>query len=212
MRNLRNKNKATVIVAFLKKNWLWLLIGLGLLVYVVPFVYRKMQNFLADIKANRKDNETKVIIHQVKNETIQNSVKNTHATPQKTLTEFQKIKVRYSRRIPKTKAGELLWQSLYSDAENIAKALGTHAKENQAWFGFDGVLPDRPDPKAFFEDEKEAVRIAKKYPKTFDILSALYFELFTRSKNLKLDLLEYLSKSQIQEIRKSHKQFKSTWL
>ena len=212
MRTRTSYRKSSKIGAFFKRNWISVIVVLLLAVLVLPWVVYKIQDFVSNLKANSKDNETKVIVNNVKNETVQNSAQNTNSSSSSTVIEkkYKGIVGKYKNRIKPTDTK--LWNSLKSDAHNLALALGTHAKENQAWFGLDGFLPDRPDVGAFTEDEKEAIRILKKYPKTFDILAELYYTTATRSHDLRKDIMKYINKSDIAILRKHYKNYKTTWL
>jgi hypothetical protein len=212
MRTRTSYTKSSKIGAFFKRNWISVIVVLLLAVLVLPWVVYKIQDFVANLKANSKDNETKVIVNNVKNETVQNSATNTNSSTSSNAIEkkYYGIKAKYKNRIKPTDTK--LWNSLKSDAHNLAYALGTHAKENQAWFGLDGLLGDRPDVGAFTEDEKEAIRILKKYPKTFDILAELYHTTATRSRDLRQDINKYIVKSDISILRKHYKNYKTSWL
>lgn len=207
-----NIKKSSKIGAFFKRNWISIVIVILLAVLVLPWIIYKIQDFLANLKANRKNNETKLVVNTVKNENVQNSAQNTHLSSNSPTLEkkYTGIKAKYKNRIKPSDT--ILWNSLKQDAHNLAYALGTHAKENQAWFGLDGLLGDRPDLDALTEDEKEAVRILKKYPKTFDILADLYHTTATRSHDLKKDIVKYIDKSDIAILRKHYKNYKTVWL
>lgn len=212
MRKRTLNTKSSKIGAFFKRNWIAIVIVILLSVLVLPFIVYKIQDFIANLKANRKDNETKIIVNNVKNDAVQNSATNSNSSASSSAIEkkYFGIKAKYKNRINPTNT--TLWNSLKQDAHNIAYALGTHAKENQAWFGLDGILADRPDIGAFTEDEKEAIRILKKYPKTFDILAELYHTTSTRSRDLRQDIKKYIDKSDIAILRKHYKNYKTSWL
>lgn len=207
-----SNNKSSKIGAFFRRNWISIVVVLLLVVMIVPWLVYKIQDFVANLKNNSKDNETKIIVNNVKNDEVQNSAQNTNSSTTSAVIEkkYTGIVAKYKNRIKPTNTA--LWHNLKQDAHNLALALGTHAKENNAWFGLDGILPDRPDLDALTENEKEAVRILKKYPKTFDILAELYYKTATRSHDLKKDIFKYIGNSDIAILRKHYKNYKTSWL
>lgn len=206
-----NKLKASKIGAFFKRNIIWIVVFSLIGIFLIPFLIYRIQDFVSKLKQNKEDNITEIKSNQVKNEVKKNNTVNTNSSASSDDLEYKYkvIKKKFSNRVKLSDTR--LWISLKNDSHNLAFALGTHATENRPLFGADW-LPDRPDSSAFFENEAEALRILKKYPNTFDILAELYYSLATRSNNLKLDIKKYLSQSQIDELRKRHKNYKRTWL
>ncbi|MEA9414262.1 hypothetical protein, partial [Flavobacterium sp. PL02] len=65
---------------------------------------------------------------------------------------------------------------------------------------------------AWSEDEKGAISILKKHTGTFPILEELYYKTATKSKNLRNDILKYLSSSQYNDLAKFYKSKGYNWL
>ena len=159
------------------------------------------------IKENKIENEAELADTKVKTEQATNSSQNTHSSEVQLTDKFKIIQKKFNNR----NISDALWKELKADSFNLANALGTDAKSNSSWFGM-SWLEDRPDPSAFFENEKEAKRILKKYPRTFDVLAELYYRLATRSKDLRTDCKKYLSDSDLKEMRTYYKKYNKVWL
>lgn len=214
MRRTRNKyssvnSQPNKFLSFLQRNWVGITIALLLILFVLPFVVMKLQNVIQNIKNNKVDNETKALINQTENSTVQNNVQNTNLSNIDLTSKAGQIKKKFSKRFVK---GSKLFDQIKNDAYNLAIALGTDAKSNQAWFGLEGWLPDRPDLDSLTEDEKTAGDILVKYPRTFDILAECYFKLATRSHDLRKDINKYLTNQQIKNLRLWYKKHGQTWI
>lgn len=196
-----NRNKkalsTSAFFTYVKRFW-WILP----LAYICIWAYYQIKKLI-------DSQETKLNIQEVKNNVVKTNVSNTNSSTSDKTKQFNLIKqkFKYSKNVsPKT------WDSLKSDAENLALALGTHAKNNRAWFDMDNWFGDRPDANSFFEDEKKATDILIKYPNTFPILEELYYKLFTRSRNLKSDIVQYIPEKSIIKLKQHYKKFGKTWL
>jgi predicted S18 family serine protease len=157
--------------------------------YVIPFFKRMKET--QDVK-----NEVKTIEnHAVKSE-AENSQNNV---------EIQKKKASaIKKKYPKISTS--LMNNLKTYAQNIAASFGTDVENYRPLFGVSGL------PKVhnqFTEDEDQVVSILKKTIGTFDVVAELYQNVYTLNRNLKSDIYKYLSKSDIEEIRKAHRKFTS---
>lgn len=192
MQRSRIKNKQlNQLLLFVQKYWLLLIVLLGVAM-AVPFFVRffKKQNVIT--QTANLENAVKV-----------NSAQNATVNP-----TIQKKKANaFLTKYPNLKKADL--HRLETYAHGIAKALGVDAWNEHPLFGVD-FLPlvfDKWD-----EDEEEVVRILKKVPGTFPIVADLYYSVYTRSRNLKTDLLKYLDKSDLNKVRATYKQYKKVWI
>lgn len=197
------KNHTSKFALFLKANWIKLLLALLFFLFVFPWIYRKAQDALSSFKQNKKDNATDELKNEIDNAIKVNSAQNSTANPTTRTTKQLAVSKKYkSRRLPKSKMRELA-----NIAENIAIAFGTNAEENGPLFGVD-MFGDVPKTfSAMTEDEKEAIKQLKKVPGTFGIVADYYYNVYTRSRNLKTDIKRYLSSSQINELRDHYKKY-----
>lgn len=182
-------------IEFIKSNWMKLLFGLLLLIFIIPRVVKYLKTKSEEIKRNK-----------IEEETLTQANENTYLSPAK-LEEKAKRSIKKYPLLTKAKVQEII-----NSSHNLALALGTNASSNRPWFGWE-FLPDRPDPNAFFEDEDKAVSILKKYPGTFPALAEFYFSVATRGRNLKVDINRYLSKTDIESVKKQWKKYGNyNWL
>lgn len=172
------------------KHWLKFLFGFLLLLFGLPPLLRYLKNVATKAKENKMYNEA-----------ILSSAENSTLTPSKIKEKAKRLGTKYKHISPK-KFNEIL-----ASAQNLSIALGTNATSNGKFFGID-MFPDVvKDWSALTEDEDKAVKILKKYPGTFEILEDLYSKVATRGRNLKKDIHQYLSASDIIEVKEQWKKF-----
>lgn len=183
-RFVQKSNPATNsgIINYIKMNWVLILA----ILLVVPFLYRYISELLAKAKAQT-----------LKNETIVSNAQNAKSSPtiisQKSFDIFKKY--------PKVKPPEM--ERYKTVAQKIAIALGTNVEDNHLVFG----MVDLYNVNSWVEDENEVVKLLKTVPTTFPIVEDLYYHVFTKSRNLKNDLLSYLSKSDLEKVRSTQKRY-----
>lgn len=202
MRYSKSSNNKNKIVNWLKQNWLISLI-LVLVLYFLPSVFRYLKSLKDSL-------EVKSNLSNLKNESANSANENTYASTAKLNDKEKKLRQKTKRKYPNL--SDLKLRELTNNAFNIAIALGQNATSNRPWFDL-SFLPDRPDPDAWFEDEEAAKKILKKHPGTFPLLAEYYNSLATRNQDLRKDIHNKLSKSDIDEVRKHWKKFGNyNWL
>lgn len=192
MRRSRIKNRQlNKLLLFIQKYWLLIIVFVGALMAVPFFVrYFKKQNVITQT-ANL---ENAVQVNSAQNATVNPTIQKKKANA-------------FLTKYPNLKKADL--HRLETYAHGIAKALGTDAWGEHPLFGvsFAPLVFDKWD-----EDEKEVVRILKKVPGTFPIVADLYYSVYTRSRNLKTDLLKYLDKSDLNKVRATYKKHNIVWI
>lgn len=176
------------LIPFFKKYGIFLIV----LFLVFPYLYKYI----------------KMTINSVKNTNLQaeqtaNSNENGKADPIITKTKVDAIKQKYPT-IPKKTMDDIL-----ASAFKIAKAFGTNVDDNHVLLG--GTI-DLYNVAAWTEDEKTAIKYLKKHTGTFPILEEVYYKTATKSKNLRNDILSYLSNSQYSDLAKYYKSKGYNWL
>ncbi|CAN1538476.1 hypothetical protein MCETHM1_01658 [Flavobacteriaceae bacterium] len=178
-------NKAKI---FLSKYWLLMLV----LLFGLPPLIRYIRTQIALMKGNTEAN--KAIVN-----TAQNATANPVTIKKKT-DAVQKI-------YPNVTTTDM--QRYSTVAQGVAKALGTNVEDNHivlsGTFEFFNV-------SALTENEDEVVRLLKTVPTTFPIVEQLYYNVHTRSRNMKNDLLKYLSKKDLDQIRAVQKKYGKTFI
>lgn len=191
MRNTRNKKPSfldTQIIPFFKKYGIFLII----LFLVFPYAYKYFKNLVEMVRnTNLEAEKTK------------NSNENAKADPIITKTKVEEIRQKYPTINTKT------MDTITASAFKIAKAFGTNVDDNHVLLG--GSI-DLYNIAAWSEDEKTAMETLKKHTGTFPILEEVYYKSATKSKNLRNDILNYLSKSQYSEMAKFYKSKGYNWL
>jgi hypothetical protein len=176
------------IIPFFKKYGIFLII----LFLVFPYVYKYVRSSIETIRnTNLEAQKTK------------NANENAKADPTITKNKIQAIRKKYSSLSSKS------MDSIVSSAFKIAKAFGTNVDDNHVLFG--GAI-DLYNIKAMTEDEETAMAYLKKHTGTFPILEDVYYKTATKSKNLRNDILQYLSKSQYDEMARFYKSKGYNWL
>lgn len=164
------------LIPFLKKYGIFILVFF----LVAPLLYRWIMNLVTSVKSTNMDMATK-------QNTAENSQNNPNIIKQKTEAVKKKYPLVSTQRM----------EELKDITARVAYALGTNIEDNHQLFG--GVV-EFFNVKAWGEDEKEVVKQLKKTPGTFPIVEDLYYTIYTKSKNLKSDLLKYLTKKQLSEL------------
>jgi len=192
MRRSRIKNKQlNQLLLFIQKNWLLLIVLLGVAMGIPFFVrYFKKQNVITQT-ANL---ENAVQVNSAQNATVNPVIQKKKANA-------------FLAKYPNLKKADL--HRLETYAHGIAKALGVDAWTEHPLFGlsFLPLVSDKWD-----EDEIEVVRILKKVPGTFPIVADLYYSVYTRSRNLKTDLLKYVDKHDLDKVRSTYKKYGKVWI
>lgn len=159
----------------------WIIIVALLL--MLPSLIRWFSNLIAQIKAGITNAKTTI-----------NNAENGQSDPSiiagKSFDVFKKY--------PNIKPPEM--DRYKAVAQKIAKALGTNVEDNHFIANVDLF-----NVEAWTEDEAGVIKLLKTVPTTFKVVEDLYFHVFTRSRNLKTDLYEYLSESDLNEVRKKWK-------
>jgi hypothetical protein len=190
MRNVRKKPNFldTKVIPFLKKYGIFLIV----LFLVFPYVYKWAKYAIQSIKNTNLETQQ-----------IQNANENGKADPIITKQKVVDIKKKYPKVNDKT------MNTIVASAFNIAKAFGTNVEDNHVLLG--GVI-DLYNVSAWFEDEKTAMGYLKRHTGTFPILEEVYYKTATKSKNLKNDIMKYLSQSQYKELANVYKKAGYNWL
>jgi hypothetical protein len=201
------RQTTTKMQHFFKNHWLKSLLFLLSAFFILPLLIRYVGKQIEKLKEQTLANETALTTATIVAETTNNNVENSQANPDKLKQKSAIVKKKYPK-IPKAKLLEI-----EQHAHLLAIALGTNANDRKAILGMDGYLPDiNISVSGNFEDEKEAIRILKKFPGTYPVLAEFYYKVATRSHNLTSDIKEYLSKSEVQQVRTHYKKYKYTWL
>ncbi|PIF34666.1 hypothetical protein CLU81_5327 [Flavobacterium sp. 9] len=188
-RNSRNTKRGAVLdsaLLFFSKYWIYIVV----LIFGVPPLVRYIRTVLALNQKNKIN--TDIVINNAENGTSD------PVTIKKKITTVQK---KYPNLTDKD------MQRCGTVAQGIAIALGTNVEDNH--FVLD---TDIYNVSAWFEDEAKAVRLLKTVPGTFPVVEDLYFKVCTRSRNLKYDLLKYLSDSDLAKVRATYKKYNKTWI
>ena len=191
MRNTRNNKPSflnTAIIPFFKKYGIFLIV----LFLVFPYAYKYLKRTIASVRDTNLEAEK-----------IENANQNAKADPVLTKQKVQDIKKKYPTINQKT------IDAITASAFKIAKAFGTNVDDNHVLFG--GTI-DLYNITAWTEDEKTAMSVLKKHIGTFPILEEIYYKTATKSKNLRNDILKYLSKSQYDEMARFYKSKGYNWL
>lgn len=174
----QRKSNHSVGLSFIAKYWLLIILA----VVGIPLGYRYWQNQKAKNEANKLSNFE-----------YSNNVQNNSASP-----TIQEAKARVvHKKYPNLSDKKL--RELNTNAQKLTYALGTNVEDNHR-----NSYIDLFNVAAWTENEALAVSLVKKHTGTFPILADLYYNVYTKSRNLKTDLLKYLSKSDLAEIRKAH--------
>lgn len=191
MRTARN-NKASFIdskiIPFLKKYGIFLVV----LFLVFPYVYKYIKKGIEIVRdTNLEAKKT------------QNSNENAKADPIIIKTKVADVKKKYPTIPAKT------MDTIVASAFKIAEAFGTNVDDNHVLLG--GSI-DLYNISAMTEDEATAIKYLKKHTGTFTILEEVYYKTATKSKNLRNDIMKYLSKSEYNDLAKFYKNKGYNWL
>ncbi|MDQ8014471.1 MAG: hypothetical protein REI96_18630 [Flavobacterium nitrogenifigens] len=190
MRNTRQKPSFlnSKLIPFFKKYGIFL----AILFLAFPFVYKYIKKSIDMVKDTNLESKK-----------AQNSSENAKADPTIIKNKVQAIKKKYPTVSSKS------MDSIVASAFKIAEAFGTNVDDNHVLFG--GTI-DLYNIKAMTEDEATAIKYLKKHTGTFTILEDVYYRTATKSKNLRNDIIKYLSKSEYNELAKFYKSKGYNWL
>lgn len=178
----------TALIPFFKKYGIFLIA----LFLVFPFAYKYIKNLIESVRNTNLEAEK-----------VKNANENSKADPVITKSKFEAIKKKYPT-LPKKTMDDILASSF-----KIAEAFGTNVDDNHVLLN--GMI-DLYNISAMTEDEKTAMSYLKKHTGTFPILEEMYFKTATKSKNLRNDIIKYLSDSQYKEMAKYYKSKGYNWL
>ncbi|OCB78818.1 hypothetical protein [Flavobacterium crassostreae] len=130
-----------------------------------------------------------------------NTAENATGNPAIIKQKVEQVKKKYPNLNQKT------INQINTNALKIATAFGTNVDDNHQIGNFEFF-----NVKAWTEDEETAIRLLKQHLGTFPILEDFYYTTATRSRNLKADVLKYLSKEQSQELSNFYKKRNYFWL
>lgn len=191
MRNARNNKSSFLdnkIIPFLKKYGIFLVV----LFLVFPYVYKYIKKGIEIVRdTNLEAKKT------------QNSNENAKADPIIIKTKVADVKKKYPTIPAKT------MDTIVASAFKIAEAFGTNVDDNHVLLG--GAI-DLYNISAMTEDEATAIKYLKKHTGTFTILEEVYYKTATKSKNLRNDIMKYLSKSDYNDLAKFYKTKGYNWL
>lgn len=176
------------LIPFFKKYGIFLIA----LFLVFPYLYKYIKMTINSVK------NTNLVAEQTAN-----ANENGKADPIITKTKVEAIKQKYPT-IPKKTMDDIV-----ASAFKIAKAFGTNVDDNHVLLG--GTI-DLYNVSAWFEDEQTAIKYLKKHTGTFPILEEVYYKTATKSKNLRNDILKYLSNSQYDQLANFYKSKGYNWL
>jgi hypothetical protein len=190
MRNTSKKASFldTKLIPFFKKYGIFLVV----LFLVFPYAYKYLKRAIESVKNTN--------LEAIKE---QNSNENAKASPDIIKAKVADVKKKYPTISQKT------MDTIVASAFKIAEAFGTNVDDNHVLLG--GTI-DLYNISAWTEDEKTAISFLKKHTGTFPILEDVYYKTATKSKNLRNDIIKYLSKSQYNELAKFYKSKGYNWL
>lgn len=143
-----------------------------------------------------KDLQTQAKVSNEKNAVLVNNAENGTASPKTIVKKSEDVQKTY----PNLKPVDL--ERFKTVAQSVAMALGTNVQDNHYIFN-----TDMYNVSAWSENESEVIRLLKTVPTTFSIVADLYYNVYTRSRDLKADLLKYLNKSELDKIRVVQKKY-----
>mgnify|MGYP003611656859 CR=1 FL=1 len=190
MRNTSKKASFldTKLIPFFKKYGIFLVA----LFLVFPYAYKYLKRAIESVKNTN--------LEAIKE---QNSNENAKASPDIIKAKVADVKKKYPTISQKT------MDTIVASAFKIAEAFGTNVEDNHVLLG--GTI-DLYNISAWTEDEKTAISFLKKHTGTFPILEDVYYKTATKSKNLRNDIIKYLSKTQYNELAKFYKSKGFNWL
>lgn len=190
MRNTRQKPSFldTKVIPFFKKYGIFLVV----LFLVFPYVYKYVKSAVSSIKNTNLEAEK-----------TQNANENAKANPTIIKQKVADVKKNYPTIPQKT------MDTIVASAFKIAEAFGTNVDDNHVLLG--GSI-DLYNINAWTEDEKTAISYLKKHTGTFPILEEVYYKTATKSKNLRNDIIKYLSSSQYKDLANFYKTKGYNWL
>jgi hypothetical protein len=137
----------------------------------------------------------------LESEKTRNSNENTKGDPILIKQKVNAIKLNYP------KISTAVMDGLVASAFKIADAFGVGVADYKTALGVSFF-----NPSDWFEDEKAALKYLKKHTGTFGILEDVYYKTATKSRNLRNDLIEYLSNEQYDELSKYYRSKGYNWL
>lgn len=182
----KNPSNTGGFFMMLKANWLLI----ASILLILPVLYKYIMYLYASMSST--DITAKTTVNNAQNGTSSPNI-------------ISKKSFDIQKKYPNLKANEL--ERYKTVTQQIALALGTNVEDNHFIFGFDLY-----NVKALNEDEAKVVTLLKTVPTVFPIVEDLYFNVFTRSRNLKTDLYQYLSDLDIKTLRDFYKRYKKNWL
>lgn len=190
MRNTRQKPSFldTKVIPFFKKYGIFL----AVLFLVFPYLYKYLKKTIEIVKDTNLEAKKE-----------QNSNENAKADPTIIKKKVADLTKSYPT-IPKK-----TMDTIVASAFKIAEAFGTNVDDNHVLLG--GSI-DLYNISAWTEDEKTAISFLKKHTGTFPILEEVYYKTATKSKNLRNDIIKYLSNSQYKELANYYKSKGYNWL
>jgi len=190
MRNVRKKPNFldTKIIPFLKRYGIFLIV----LFLAFPYVYKYLKRSIESVKNTNLEAKAE-----------ENRNENGKADPIIIKAKVKEIRKAYPN------VSDKRMQEIATGAQKIAFALGTNVEDNHILFS--GTM-EVFNVAAWSEDEKAVIKELKKFTGTFPILEELYYKTATRSRNLKNDLLRYLSATDVKNMSNFYKKMGYNWL
>ncbi|WP_406843568.1 hypothetical protein [Flavobacterium soyae] len=176
----------SAVIPFLKKYGIYI-IALFLL---FPYLYKYFKNMVESVKNTNLEAEQ-----------TRNSNENSRANPEIIKQKVRDIKIKYP------KVSSSVMDGIVASAFKIADSFGVGVHDYSTFLGIKWF-----NPTDMTEDEKSAMKFLKKHTGTFSILEDVYYKTATKSRNLREDLIEYLSNEQYDELAKFYKSKGYNWL
>jgi len=176
----------SAIIPFLKKYGIFLIA----LFVLFPYIYKYFVNMIESVRNTNSEVEQ-----------TRNSNENATANPILIKEKVKDIKVKYP------KISSSVMDSIVASSFKIADAFGVGVGDYKTFLGINWF-----NPTDMVENEKVALKYLKKHTGTFSVLEDVYYKTATKSRNLRNDIMEYLSNDQYDELAKFYKSKGYNWL
>lgn len=178
----KNSAKSFSLAEFVKQYWPWLLGAIAVLPWAIKYIRQMSWDIATQTEEHRKD----VAFEE-------------NSDPNKLAQKMNNVLLRYGLSVSSTKGAKL-----FTIMKQIVEASGANYWDGGHWYSW-------LDPRGWTENDKDIYKALielmnnEKYSNVddgFNIITELYFQ-FTRSRNLSADLLKWLDKAQLNELRKT---------
>jgi hypothetical protein len=95
-------------------------------------------------------------------------------------------------------------EHVQNNARDLAVHLGVKYSDSDNWWDF-------LDPRGWTENDNEVLRILKSEVHNIHLVKRLYYEVYTKSRNLADDVNKLLDEKQMTELKSHYKKYKKVW-